>query len=51
MAKLRIDQPDFRATEWTETKIQGVPRLMCECSELVEGRWEGFVAVSSLGGK
>ena len=35
--RLRIDQEDFKASDWTRTTVWGVPHLMSECYELVGG--------------
>ena len=46
--RLRIDQEDFKASDWTRTTVWGVPHLMSECYELVGGKWEGFVAIHKI---
>jgi hypothetical protein len=41
----RINEPDFRAEPWKETRHDGRRVWISVCYELVEGRWEGFVAI------
>lgn len=42
--RLRIDQPDFRASEYVFDPIR--KHWYCQCEELIEGHWEGFVSVT-----
>jgi len=44
--RLATDQPDFQAYEprWVSGP-HGTRVLIRECEELVDGRWEGFVAI------
>ena len=44
-SQLRISGPEFRATPWRPTIIDGEAWEMSECHELVDGRWEGFVTL------
>lgn len=44
-ADLDVDQPDFKASKWRPTLIDGRPAEYSECYELVAGRWEGFVSI------
>ena len=44
--KLRIDWPDFKAGPWHVDKERG--HKWCEVQELIEGHWEGFVAIEPL---
>jgi hypothetical protein len=41
---IRINSTEIIATEW-KTDSKKPSRKYSECYELIEGRWEGFVAV------
>jgi hypothetical protein len=41
---LRIDTPDFKATEWEAGFHADRPIRVCQCWEFEGGKWEGFVA-------
>lgn len=41
----RIDSPDFRAEPATLTWHNGRRYWLRVCSELVDGKWEGFVSM------
>ena len=45
---IRIDEPDFIATEWKESKDTSRFRYWSTCFELLEGRWEGFTSISGV---
>ena len=45
--KWRIEQPDFKASTWKPAKLEsGEKVLYCECQQLIDGRWEGYVSIT-----
>ena len=45
MPRPAIEQADFRATAETLAYHDGQPYYIRTCHELVDGKWEGFVAM------
>ena len=41
----RIDEPDFKATEFKDSIVQGRQAKYSQCYEFVGGKWEGFVSI------
>jgi hypothetical protein len=42
--RLIIDQPDFRVYEYEFDPQRKY--WYCQCEELIDGRWEGFISIS-----
>ena len=48
-AELAVDQPTFKASVWKRNNNRhGRFQEFSECYELVDGKWEGFVAVREV---